>query len=157
MKQHIVRLPREDRTRLEVILRRGSHPARVILRANILLRAHEGLKDTRIAKELRCGGRTVSRVRARFSEGGLERALHDAPRSGRPPDITGEHEAKIVALACTTPPPGQARWTAHLLVEAAKRRGIVAKIGPTRMWMVLRENDLKPWRKKNVVHSEAQR
>ena len=83
----------------------------------------------------------------------MERALHDSSRSGKPPTFTGEHEAQIVALACTEAPEGRARWTMKLLAEQAMKDGIVKKISPQTVWLMLERQDCKPWLKKNVVHS----
>lgn len=153
--QHIVRLPASERQTLRDIVSKGTHPARVILRAQILLRAHESMSAGTIARELRCGPRTVTRVRKRYCTGGLDRALHDAPRSGKPPTFTGVHEAQIVALACSDAPDGASRWTLKLLAEKARENGIVEKISPQAVWLMLEKQDTKPWLKKNVVRAEA--
>ena len=155
MKLHHVHLSGKDRQAIEALLRSGSHPARVIRRANILLKANDGLKDADIASHLDCTTVHVANIRQRYCTGGLDRALHDAPRSGKPPTFTGKHEAQIVALACTGAPEGCARWTMQLLAEQAVKDGIVTTISPQTVWLMLERQDTKPWRKKNVVHSKA--
>ncbi|MBI1812958.1 helix-turn-helix domain-containing protein, partial [Candidatus Peregrinibacteria bacterium] len=110
--------------------------------------------DAAIARHTGASHRTVVGVRTRCALHGVDRALYDAHRVGRPVIFHEKDRAKIVALACTDAPEGQARWTLGLLAEeAAKRDGI--HIGVTKVWTILQENDLKPWRKKNVVHSAA--
>ena len=153
MKLHTVSLiPSEIKT-LSSIITTGTHPARVFIRAQILLKAYKGLKDAVVAEHLDCSQRTVAEVRMRHCTGGLERALNDAPRSGRPPIFTWKHHAKVVALACTDAPKGRSNWTLDLLVEEAAKEG--APMKRNKIWTVLKEHELKPWRKKNVVYSEA--
>lgn len=155
MKLHHVHLSPAERRSLHTTARTGTRPARVIQRAQILLKADAGLRDTDIAEHLSCTTVHVANIRKRYGTGGLERALHDAPRSGKPPTFTGEDEANIVALACTDAPEGAARWTLALLAEQAVQRGMVEKISPQTVWLMLERQDCKPWREKNVVRSEA--
>lgn len=135
---------------LRRLVRSGNIKIQVLRRAQILLKADQKLKDPVIAQHLDCNDRTVAEVRKRYSVGGLERALYDEKRPGRPATIEGADKAKIIALACTTPPQGYSHWTLDLLVE----HGEVA-LGRTKVWTILKENKLKPWREKNVVHSKT--
>ena len=154
MLKHSIHLTTAERRRLQEITSKGSHPARVIRRAFILLQSDQGVIDAEIALNTGASHRTVVDVRTRCALHGIDRALYDAPRVGRPVTFHEKDKAKIVALACTDTPQGQARWTLGLLAEqAAKRENI--HIGTTKVWTILQENDLKPWRKKNVVHSET--
>jgi transposase len=155
MKLHHIHLSGKDRQAIDTLLNSGSHPARVIRRAHILLKADSGLKDAEIATHLDCTTVHVAIVRQRYCTNGLERALFDAPRSGKPPTFTGTHEALIVALACTEAPEGRARWTMQLLAERAVDDGIVQQISPQSVWLMLERQNTKPWLKKNVVHSET--
>jgi len=153
MKLHSVKLPKKQRQKLMAMTHTGVHPTRVLRRAQILLKADDGLKDAEIADHVGCTWRSVCDIRKRYCMEGLDRALQDAPRSGRPATFTAKQKATVVALACTDAPEGYALWTLDLLVEKAGQEGI--GIGRNKVWTILRENDLKPWRKKNVVHSEA--
>ena len=82
MRKHIVKLPDKVRLELEELVRAGTHPVRVVRRANILLKTQEGLIDEEIAEHVGCTARCVAEIRKRFCQGGLERALWDAPRRG---------------------------------------------------------------------------
>ena len=155
MKIHHIHLSVKDRKVLQSILRTGSHRARVVRRAQILLKAHGGMKDTEIAHHLDCTSVHVANIRQRYCTEGIQRALFDAPRSGKPVTFTGGHEAKIVALACSKAPDGASRWTLKLLAKEAKKQGVVKKISPQSVWLMLERQDTKPWLKKNVVHSET--
>ena len=155
MQKLSIHLTTKEQRQLDELTRKGLHPARVIRRAQILLQSHSGYTDKEIAEQTGASHRAVVDVRTRFARHGLARALHDAPRSGKPPTFTGKHEAQIVALACTDAPEGCARWTMQLLAEQAVKDGIVTTISPQTVWLMLERQDMKPWRKKNVVHSEA--
>jgi len=155
MKLHIVSLTQREKDKLKTLLRTGLHPAVVIQRAQILLKADRQLKDKVIAEHLDCAAEHVAQIRRRYCKYSLERALFDAPRSGRPAVFREKDKAGIVALACTKAPQGYSHWTLDLLVEAADKEKI--KMGRTKIWTIMKESDLKPWREKNVVHSKTQR
>ena len=148
MKEHIVSLTDEARQQLQSLVRSGTRPVRVVCRAQILLKSDEGLTDEEIVEELSCGERTVRNVRKRFCTEGLEPALIDAPRSGRPPSFTPRQQQQVVALACTAPPEGRCRWTLELLCEHAAERGFVKSVSKSEVALWLKAHDLKPWRKK---------
>lgn len=71
---------------------------------------------------------TVIRIRRRYLDGGLKLALHDKPRPGVPPKITGDVEAKLVTLACSNPPDGRKRWTLRLLADRMVILGYIDSI-----------------------------
>ena len=97
------------------MLRSGVHRARVLRRAQVLLKADEGLSNEEISEHTGVSERTIRELRRRYACEGLERALHDAPRSGKPPKFTARQQKQVIALACTDPPEGRARWTLTLL------------------------------------------
>jgi transposase len=119
--KHLVRLTADDRRELERMVRSGKHPARTLVHARILLKADAagpGWDDTAIAGALDCGTRTVARVRKKYAEGGLGSALHRKKPTGRQyRKLDGKQEARLVAIACSAPPPGKARWTLKMLAD----------------------------------------
>jgi transposase len=127
-KLYPVRLPDAEVTELQHLLRVGSAPARVYTRARLLLLAHQGATDQTIARTLFISPATVARIRQRFVQHGLAVALQDQPRPGRPPVLTGEVEAHLIALACSAPPDGRARWTLQLLADRLVTLGVVETI-----------------------------
>ena len=149
MKEHIVGLTDEARKQLLDLVRAGSRPVRVVRRAQILLKSDEGLMDAEITKHVGCCERHVREIRKRFCVHGLARALHDAPRSGKPPLFTARQQQQVVALACTDPPEGRTRWTLELLCEYAAKNGFVQKVSKSEVALWLQAHDLKPWRKKH--------
>ena len=93
-------------------------------------------------------GRTaIWRTRAAYLEGGLEYALRDVPRPGKPRQYETEVEAEIAALACSAPPAGAKRWTLVLLEQAARRRPGMRAHQPRDDSPAAKKNCLKPWRK----------
>ena len=71
------------------------------------------------------GRTTIWRTRAAYLAGGLEYALHDMARPGKPTEYDTDAEARVAALACSAPPAGAKRWTLTILEQAAQ-----AEIGP---------------------------
>jgi len=153
-KKHIIQLSDQERQQLKHITKRGTHQSRVIKRATILLKSDEGLIDKDIAAQTGVEKSTVERVRKRYAEEGLERALHDAPRPGKPPVLHDKAEARLVAIACSDPPEGIEHWTLELLQERLLADKIVDSISTVAIWHHLTERGIKPWREKNVVRSQ---
>ena len=102
--KHIVKLSAREKRQLQAIVSSGSHKAREIKRAQVLLKSSKGMRDADIAAHVDVTVRSIERIRLRYSEGKLKQALYDAPRSGQPPTITDTAEAKLVAIACSNPP-----------------------------------------------------
>ncbi len=148
MKKYIVRLPDQVRQGLFQLVRSGTRPAQVIRRCQVLLKSDAGCTDEEIAEHVGCSDRTVHTLRKQFCTGGIEQAIYDAPRSGRPETFTGRQRQQVVALACTDPPEGRQRWTLEWLCEQAVKRGLVESVGKSEVALWLKEHDLKPWRKK---------
>lgn len=153
--KHIIQLSRKELAHIQSIIRRGKHNARVITRARILLLSHNSEGKDAIASRLGIGRSTVQRIRDQYREGGLDRALYDAPRPGQPPKITDEGEAHLVALATSSPPEGEEKWTLELLKERMIKDGKAPKeITTVAIWKRLDRREIKPWREKNVVYSK---
>ena len=153
-KQKVV-LKRKDKQFLETYIKKGLHNARCITRAKILLRSHAGETDVYIANQEGCT-RTMSRdVRIRYNKYGLNVALYDRPRSGQPPKLDAKAEAYLIATACSDSPEGSDHWTLALLQEKMIADKKVESISTVALWHRLKKHDIKPWREKNVVYSEA--
>lgn len=151
----IVVLDTQQKSRLEGMLRRGRWTPRQLTRARILLTAneHKTWSNTTIGKEVHAGRETVRGIRNRFLDEGIESALFDRPRSGQPKKLNAKDEAFIIATACTKAPQGSDHWTLILLMKKLKqirRRSVSTEC----IRHVLLNNNLKPWRKKNVVHTQ---
>ncbi len=114
-KKYLVDLTDDERAELLALTNKGTVRARKMKRAQILLKADAGLTDAAIMAALGVSRPTVERVRQRFVEGNLPRALNDNPRPGQQRKLSGRQEARLIAEACATPPAGRARWTLRLL------------------------------------------
>jgi hypothetical protein len=136
VKQHIVTLRPEERQGLLSLIGGGVAPARKLARARVLLKADTAvqgarLSDEAIAAALEVSARTVARVRADFAAGGMERALsRRAPNRVYPRCFDADAEAKLIALACSPPPDGRARWSVRLLAAEAVQVELVEHTCP---------------------------
>jgi transposase len=132
--KYVVRLTVEERGTLESLVAKGRAAADKLLRARMLLKADVGESglgwtDEKIAEAFEVGQSTIHRLRQRLVEDGFEAALVRKPRSRqRPPKLDGAKEARLVALACSDPPAGRARWTLQLLADKLVELEIVDSI-----------------------------
>ena len=139
-----VRLSADQRATLQRLVHTGTHPAHARRRAAILLRADadgpDGWPDDRIAEALDISRNTVWRVRAQFAAEGLDATLHKKKAQGRQyRKLDGAQEARLVALACSPAPEGQARWTMKLLADRLAELEVVASIDPSTVWRTLQK------------------
>ena len=137
-----IHLTSKQRDNLRKIIRGGKHSARVILRARILLKSDAGWTDQRIAEALETTTDTVRRMRLRARQASPEVALEDKPRSGAPTKLTLEEEARLVALACSSPPAGRRRWTVRLLTDRAVKQSLIKRVAPETVRGVLQKTKL---------------
>ena len=121
--KHVVRLDGAERAELERLLATPRAAAERVLRARVLLKADEGAQgpawsDAAIADAFEISVSKIQRLRERLVEEGLAATLvrHPSPQA-RPRKLDGAHEARLVTLACSAPPAGQARWTLQLLAD----------------------------------------
>ena len=145
-----VELTEDQRAELRGLVGAGTASARSLTRARILLKADHGeggpgWSDAAVAGALDVADSTVLRVRRRFVETGLADTL-----AGKPPDrdyprrLDGRREAHLVALACSTPPEGQARWSLRLLADEAVRLEIVEAISHETVRQALKKTTSSP-------------
>src|SRR5207253_126741 len=146
VKAYVVRLSGEERQRLEMLIRKGKSPARRLLKARILLKADvsdagEGWSDSWIIKALDTSESMVYRLRKQLVEEGFEAVLRRKSRTTPPvPAIfDGEKEAKLIALACSKPPKGRARWTLRLLENKVVELGIVERASDSTIGRALKK------------------
>lgn len=126
---------------LKNMLTCGTASARVLGRARILDLLHRDHSPAEVAAALQVSRQTVSTVRRRYAGGGLQAALFDQPRSGRPVQIDGRQHAKVTALACSTPPEGRARWTLRLLADKAVELGLCERLSHTKARAILKKTN----------------
>jgi hypothetical protein len=131
-KKYIVRLDEPEREQLQHMVRSGRHAASKLTRARVLLMADQAddapaSTDQQIVTALGVTDRTVQNIRKRFVLEGLDASVHRKPQTSpsRARTFDGQAEAKLIALACSEPPEGRARWTMQLLADQAVALQIV--------------------------------
>ncbi|MDA8233800.1 MAG: helix-turn-helix domain-containing protein [Clostridia bacterium] len=146
-----VHLSKKERTALLDIVSKGSASARSIMRANVLLAADEnnpnGKKsELEIAELFNVHQQTVHTIRKEYSEKGLDAALSRKKRETPPvePKITGEVEAKIIALSCSPPPAGRSRWSLRLLADKSVELQYVDSISHEAVGRLLKKRTQAP-------------
>ena len=151
VKTYVVKLSGEERERLKALIRKGKNPARRLLKARILLKADvseagEGWSDSRIMEALDASASMVFRVRKQLVEEGLEAVLSRKQRAtpAVPPIFDGEKEAKLIALACSKPPRGRARWSLRLLENKVVELGIVDRASDSTIGRTLKKTLSSP-------------
>ena len=147
-KRYKVTLEPDERRDLEKLISRGKGAARRLAHARILLHADQGAGrpgkiDAEIAEAVGVSVATIERVRQRFVEEGLEVALSPRPpRRLYPRKLDGEAEARLIALACSPPPEGQARWTLRVLAARMVVLGYIETVSYETVRTTLQETNL---------------
>src|ERR1700741_612587 len=151
VKKYVVRLNAQERAYLDELIRKGKSPAQRLMKARILLKADvgeggEGWSDNRIIEALGTSASMLYRVRKQLVEEGFEAVLSRKQRAtpAVPKIFDGEKEAKLIALACSKPPKGRARWTLRLLENKVVELGIVDRASDSTIHRTLKKKPLKP-------------
>jgi transposase len=132
-----ITLTKEDRVILDRWSRGRSTPARLVLRARVVLHAADGLANNRIAEELGADRLLVGKWRRRFAEKGLAGIEKDAPRGGRPPVAREAMTARIIEWTTRKKPRNATHWSCRRLArELGTSHAMV-----NRVWQA---NGLKP-------------
>ena len=150
-KLYRVDLTQSEREQLLDIARKGKTSARKVKRSLILCKVDEGLTDQQVSQALLVGPSTVSRVRRRFVEEGLESALKERPRPGQRRQLDGKQEAHLVAVACSPAPEGRAHWTLRLLANQVVELKLADSISPETVRQMLKKTSLNRGRRRNGV------
>ena len=136
-----------DRERLLV----EDDQVRVVLRALALLQLAEDASAPQIAKVIPLTPQALRRLGHRYQQAGLNGALYERQRPGAAEVLDTNQKQRIIAMVCSDPPEGRARWTVRLVAEEAIKRKLVPAVGRETVRILLLDHDLKPWREKNVV------
>lgn len=132
-KKYIVRLTDEERSMLQEVISKGTRAAYKIKHANILLKADaNGVNwtDAQLAEAFSTTLNTIQNIRQRFVTRGFETALGRKKRATPPRRraLNGHQEARLIALRCSVPPTGYAKWTLRLLAEKLVELEVVEQI-----------------------------
>ena len=134
-----VDVSKKDRAALRKLLVGGIEQVRVGMRAVALLRLGEGMGAPQMAEVLPLTRQAVRR----YQQGGLERALYDKQRPGAASLLSARQRQRIIAMVCSDPPPGRARWTVRLVVAEAVKRRLVPRVGRETIRILLLSHDLR--------------
>jgi transposase len=134
-----IKLSNDELSSLKTILGRGTTSARTQTRARVLDLLHRGHHPDQVAETLQLSGATVFNIKRRYLNEGLDAALFDKHRSGRPATIDGKMRAQITALACSRAPDGHSSWTLRLLADRAVELGFVETISHTAVKKILKK------------------
>ena len=149
MSTYRIKLSKEEVSELTSIIKKGSHTTQSYRAAYVLLNCDEGdfslgkSINAEIAKVLKIGMRTIDRIKQKFVEGGLERAL-ERSKINRiyTQKVDGDLEAKIVQLCCSEPPKGFARWTLRMLANKVVELGYIDKLSHVSVHHTLKKTNL---------------
>lgn len=154
MKKDIVKLDQAQRQQLEELISRGQAAARTLMHARVLLKTDQGEQgpgwsDEQVREAIEVSLPPIERMRRRFVEHGFDEALNRRPQPERPEKrkIDGEQEAHLIAVCCGPAPEGYERWTVRLLADRYVQLGYVDQVSDKTVWVTLKNNKLKPWRK----------
>ena len=150
-----VELSLSEKQALEAVTRRHSSSQQLVVRARIVLLAHEGKNNEQIGRELKITVDTARLWRSRWlgfqeialTDLSVSERLEDAPRPGKPATITAEQVCQIVALACETPLESArpiSQWTGRELADEIKKRQIVEQISPRHARRLLKRGIFRP-------------
>jgi putative transposase len=152
-----IEITAKDQKELGKLLSGGIQQVRVVLRALSLLQLAKGVSAPQIAQVVPLTPQAIRKIAHRYQEGGLQRALYERERPGAATVLEDSQKQRIIAMVCSDPPQGRARWTVRLVAEEAVKRKLVPRVGRETIRILLLHHDLKPWREKNVVRRRPQR
>ena len=144
--KYIVRLTLEERGELTALVSKGKTSTAKIRHAQILLKAdveEPNWTDSRIAEAFSMHLNTIAGIRKRWVCQGIEAALNRQPqaRPSRTPKLEGAGEARVLAVSCSEPPPGHARWSLRLLADRVVELGVVESFSHESIRRVLKKTN----------------
>jgi putative transposase len=143
MKRIEIDLKVEEKSYLERVSTSGTAQVRTLQRGQILLALDRGVLDAEIIRVLNIDRTSIWRIRKRYLKDGLEGALYEQARPGRPIEYGDKAEAELVALACSEPPAGYSRWSLALLTEVARQQSHLLKsVSQSKVQQVLKKKGL---------------
>jgi hypothetical protein len=151
MNRYTVILTDDERKSLCELVSKGKHNSQQILNALILLNCDKSELNVNhsineeISRVLNISMKKIDRVKKRFVEEGLEVALNGQERDRiYTKKVDGDAEAHLVALSCSEPPEGFARWSLRLIADKAVELGYFEDISHETVRRTLNKNEIKP-------------
>jgi transposase len=121
----------------------------------VLRQLDRGQKATQVAASVGVAAKTARAIARRYEEEGLESALYERPRPGKQPALNVGQSQRIIAMVCSPPPQGIARWSVRLIATEAVKRKLAPQVGRETIRILLQSHELKPWRETNVVRGRT--
>ena len=144
MRQTELHLSDKDRSVVEEIRSKGVHHSREVNRAHVLACLDRGVPEAQIRSVLGIGRTALWRTRLAYLQGGVELAVFDVERSGRPPQYDTDAEARVSALACSAPPDGRRRWTLVELERLARQEPGLSHVSRETVRRMLKKTTSSP-------------
>lgn len=148
MSKNSIKLTKEQREELELLISKGTARARKIQHAQVLLKIDSGeggpnWSDQQVKEAFAVSIPTIWRIRQRFLRQGLDDALNRRPQPERPEKrkVDGEKEAQVIALTCSQAPEGQKRWSMRFLSEKLIELGYFEEISHVTVWTALKKTN----------------
>src|SRR5260370_12314183 len=141
-----IQIKPKDTQTIALLLKHGVRQARVILRAFALRQVGQGFTAPHVGEMLPLTPKAIREIAHRYNRNGLEAALYDKPRPGAKQILDAAQKQRIIAMVCSKPPEGRARWTVRLITQQAVKRKLAPRAGPETTRALLHIPPLKPWR-----------
>ena len=152
-----IKVKAHDSAELRKLLKGGVQQVRVVLRALALRLLAGGVSAPQAAQTVPLTPKAIREIAHRYIEGGLDVALYEKQRPGAKQVLDPSQKQRIIAMVCSDPPEGRARWTVRLVAQEAVKRKLVPRVGRETIRVLLESHDLQPWREKNVVCGRTER
>jgi transposase len=134
-----IHLSEDERTYVEVFVRRGKANARTVTRAHVLLKCDEGWSNDQIVEAFAISDQTIRNVRQRYGQGGVEAVLTDKRQERRRQALTDGQAAHLLAITCSKVPDGHDHWTLRMLAGKAVELEYVRSISPETVRQLLKK------------------
>ena len=144
MRQTELHLSDADRLAVEEIRSKGIHHSREVNRAHVLSCLDRAIPEAQIRSVLGIGRTALWRTRLAYLQGGVELAVFDVERPGRPPQYDTDAEARVSALACSAPPDGRRRWTLVELERLARQEPGLSHVSRETVRRMLKKTTSSP-------------
>lgn len=151
-----IRVRPADLAEIGSLLRGGVQQVRVVLRALALRLLSAGSTAPQVAQAVPLTAKAIREIAHRYNREGLQGALYDKERPGASEILDDAQKQRIVAMVCSEPPEGRARWTVRLVAREAVSRKLVPRVGRETIRVLLESHDLKPWREKKLVRGRVE-
>ncbi len=146
-----IQVTANDQAQVAGLLRGGVQQVRVVLRALALRLLADGATAPQVARVVSLTPKAIREIAHRYNRMGLDGALYEKQRPGAKPALEVSQKQRVIAMVCSDPPAGRARWTVRLIAQEAVKRKLVPRVGRETIRVLLESHELKPWREKNVV------